>query len=337
MFRVSSGGDPSLRRDVAYFARFALVTLKQGLGLSRRGDRTFYIDRFARLLQSGALERDYKILARTNDDGVGAQAQAAMSAICFAEAFGLQYVHRPFRVVMHAECEMSEWVRRCEEHFNLGAGALQLADCKSPIVALEDLLMTPDQWPSGSIVAATHYLHYCNQDPQAWERCLPLIRGRYRQNKPPRKPGPFTVAMHMRRGDVTADKLTANNFTPTAVFVKTIEEIRRALKQRAPDARLLLFSQGDPSNFEELTRLGCELHLNGSALDTHRQMIDADVLIMSKGAFSYTAGVLNEGIVLYDPQKYRALQDWMVRRADGGFDEAQFGRRIEALLANTKR
>lgn len=89
MLRVSKGATPSLRYDVAYLARFALVSVKQGLGLSRRGDRTFYIDRFARLLQSDVLPHDYKILATTNDDGAGAQAQSAMSAICFAEAWGL--------------------------------------------------------------------------------------------------------------------------------------------------------------------------------------------------------------------------------------------------------
>jgi hypothetical protein len=54
---------------------------------------------------------------------------------------------------------------------------------------------------------------------------------------------------------------------------------------------------------------------------------------MSKGAFSYTAGVLNEGIKLYDPQKYRPLQDWIVRAPDGSFDKAQFCERLEALLA----
>lgn len=250
---------------------------------------------------------------------------------------GLEYVHRPFRSVMFPEGEMSDWVQRCEAYFNLGSGAVQLDDCKAQIVPLDELLIEPDQWPSDSIIAATHYLHYCNQDPLAWERCLPLIRARFRQNKPARKPAPFTVAMHMRRGDVTPAKKTANNFTPDDVFVTTIKSIKSVLADRVPDARLQLFSQGDPALFEKLTNLGCELHLDEPALDTHQQLADADVLIMSKGAFSYTAGVLNEGIVLNDPQKYRAMQGWITRRADGSFDEAQFVRQLEALLADRKR
>ena len=57
---------------------------------------------------------------------------------------------------------------------------------------------------------------------------------------------------------------------------------------------------------------------------------------MSKGAFSYTAGVLNDGITLYDPQKYRALQDWIVRAPDGSFERgARRARACAALLRNT--
>ena len=62
---------------------------------------------------------------------------------------------------------------------------------------------------------------------------------------------------------------------------------------------------------------------------------------MSKGAFSYTAGVLHDGITLYDPQKYRPLQGWIVRAPDGSFDEALVARRLArcsaiAELAPTK-
>ena len=74
--------------------------------------------------------------------------------------------------------------------------------------------------------------------------------------------------------------------------------------------------------FADLAALGAKLRLDEPALDTHRALVEADILVMSKGAFSYTAGVLNEGITLYDPQKYRPLQGWVVRAPDGSFDEA---------------
>ncbi len=54
---------------------------------------------------------------------------------------------------------------------------------------------------------------------------------------------------------------------------------------------------------------------------------------MSKGAFSYTAGLLNEGITLYDAQKYRAIDSWIARAPDGSFDAARVDGRIGQLLA----
>ncbi|MCZ7596123.1 MAG: hypothetical protein M5U16_15465 [Hyphomicrobium sp.] len=85
--------------------------------------------------------------------------------------------------------------------------------------------------------------------------------------------------------------------------------------------------------FADLAALGADLWLNAPALDTHRALVEADILVMSKGAFSYTAGVLNEGITLYDPQKYRPLKGWIARAPDGTFDEALVSRRLETLLA----
>jgi hypothetical protein len=322
------------KRQLAYLARHAWVSFKQTAGLSCRNDRTFYLDRFVRALQAGTLPRTYGILATGKGDGAGSQAQAAMSALCFAQAFGLEYVHRPFATIEHAEGPKDEWVRQWEDHFNLGAGARQLAHRDDPVVPLDELLMAPEKWPETAIIAAPHYLHYCNQDPEAWERALPLLRARFRQNKRPQMTDAFTVALHVRRGDVTADNKGRRNFTPNATFLRTLEVIMDTVTRYAAGrTRIVLFSQGDPVVFEEFERFGCELRLDEPALATHHALVASDVLIMSKGAFSYTAGVLNAGITLYDPQKYRPLQHWIVRAPDGSFDKTQFCERLEALLA----
>lgn len=333
--RFDEARDVSVSRELAYLGRHAWVSFKEAAGLSRRNDRTFYIDRFVRALRSGALPSTYKILATGKDDGAGSQAQAAMSAMCFAEAFGMTYTHRPFATIEHAEVPMSDWVRQWEDYFNLGSGARPLAMCTDPVVPLDELLMAPDKWPATAIVAAPHYLHYCNQDARAWERIQPALRAKFRQNKPAQKRDAFTIALHVRRGDVSAgNKTVARNFTPNAAFLNTLERIMDAvLINVSGSVRIELFSQGDPALFQDFVRFGCELCLDTPALATHRALVEADVLIMSKGAFSYTAGVLNEGITLYDPQKYRALQDWIVRAPDGSFDATQFTAHLEALLA----
>jgi hypothetical protein len=329
-----SGREASMSHELAYLGRHAWVSFKETVGLPRHNDRTFYVDRFVRALQAGALPRTYGILATGKNDGAGSQAQAAMSAICLAEAFGLTYVHRPFSVIEHTEGGMRDWIRQWEDYFNLGCGARQLSQCSGPVVPLDELLMAPEKWPGNAIVAAPHYLRFCNQDPQGWERALPSLRSKYQQNKQPQSRDPFTIALHVRRGDVTTnDKKHAGRFTPNAAFIRTLERLKEAVAARVSGARILLFSQGDSAIFEEFARAGCDLRLDDSAIATHRQLAEADILVMSKSAFSYTAGVLSDGIALYDPHKYRPLCDWILRAPDGAFDKLQFCRQLDALLA----
>ena len=331
LFASPSSG---VAREFGYQSRRAWIALKKSAGLSARNDRTFYIDSFARALRSGALPRTYGVLAIGKNDGAGSQAQAVMSAIAFAEAFGLEYVHRPFTSVEHAEGDPADWARRCETHFNLGHGALQQADAEStrPVVPIETFMHAPGHWPADTIVAAQHFLHFCNQDDAAWERVAPRLRACYRANKPARGERPFSVALHMRRGDVTAtNRKVARNFTPNAVFVRTLTAVRDAAERQGLQPRIQLFSQGREEMFADLSALGCELHLDTPALETHAALVDADVLIMSRGGFSYTAGMLNGGIALYDPEKYRPLRSWIARNADGSFDTVAFAARLAAL------
>jgi hypothetical protein len=254
-----------------------------------------------------------------------------MSALCFARAHGLTYIHRPFSLVLCAETDMPTWVRTCEEYFNLGEGERHLGDDDTPIIPLDQIQLTSRTQPL--IVSANHYLHYCNRDKGAWERVLPELRRKYWRHKTRRPRGnEIRLAIHMRRGDVTANNKLAANFTPSAVFVNALARIKRLTEARVP-LRIELHSQGTPDMFADLVALGAELHLDVPALETHRALVEADMLIMSKGAFSHTAGILNDGIVLYDPQKYRALNGWIERAPDGGFDEAQFSQRLDTLLA----
>jgi hypothetical protein len=324
----------SLAEELSYRARAVWVAGKQALGLPRRGDATFYVDRFDRALRSGRIGSNFAILATGKDDGAGSQAQAAMSALCFAKAHGLPYVHRPFTTIAHAETDMATWVRMWEDYFNLGAFERQLGDDDTPVIALDRLPLKPRADPI--IVAAEHYLRYCNKDGDAWERVLPLLRAKFWENKQRKKTPEIHLAIHMRRGDVSAgDRKVAKNFTPNATFVNTLTRLKALLGSKAPALRIEIFSQGDPQMFADLAALGARLRLDEPALATHRALVEADILVMSKGAYSYTAAVLHEGLTLYDPQKYRPLQGWIARAPDGSFDEALVGRRLAPLLGRS--
>jgi len=330
MIILRNGSAPAGAR---FRARAVWVKTKEALGLPTKSDGNFYIDRFSRALRSNAVGTNLMVMATGKNDGAGSQAQAAMSALCFARAHGLTYVHRPFSTIEHAEGDMNSWVRACETYFNLGAGETALDSVSAPVVPVARLPLIPQ--PTPVIVTAEHYLRFCNSDPDSWERVLSDLRTKFWSNKKraPRRPGEIRIAVHMRRGDVSAsNSKVARNFTPNGVFVNTLSRFKALLADRASVAYIDVYSQGNPEDFADLTGLGAELHLDTPALETHRALVESDILIMSKGAFSYTAGILNEGITLYDPQKYRRLQSWIARDADGSFDEELVAKRIEALL-----
>ena len=104
-----------------------------------------------------------------------------MSALCFAKAHGLPYVHRPFTTIEHAETDMPAWVRSGRT-ISISAPERRASTSNGAgVVALDHLRFMPRQEPV--IVAAEHYLRYCNQDNDAWERVLPLLRAKFWQNK----------------------------------------------------------------------------------------------------------------------------------------------------------
>jgi hypothetical protein len=245
-------------------------------------------------------------------------------------------VHRPFTTIEHAEFAMTDWVKAWEDYYNLGAGERSLGRDDGPVVPIDRIDTVAGA--QRCLIEAEHYLHYCNNDPDAWERVVPELRRKFWLNKQPRarRDGTLRVAVHMRRGDVSPDnKKVAKNFTPNATFVNTLTRLRSLLADKGKALTIEVFSQGDPKMFADLAALGAELRLDAPALETHHGLVDADILVMSKGAFSYTAALLNEGIVLYDPQKYRALRGWVERTPDGSFDEAEVSARLAELFARS--
>ena len=312
--------------DISYFARFGLVRLKQAAGITRTGDKTFFIERLSRLLKAGK-GRSIKVLALGKNDGAGSQAFTSMSALAFAKAHGVTYVHRPFEMLEHEPTPAA--VAAWENYFNLGEGELSLTSCPSPIVPIEEFLAAPALWGGDIIVAAEHFLHYCNEDPGAWPGVLPNLRAKYKHYASQSASSPALVCVHMRRGDVSAAaKLTSKNFTPNAAFAETVAGIQRALEKAGREAIVEIHSQGDAAAFAEFERLGCRLRLDEPAMQSHQRLVNADVLVMSRSSFSYTAALLCRGSVLYDREKYKPLPQWIVRAQDGTFDSEALGRQL---------
>jgi len=113
------------------------------------------------------------------------------------------------------------------------------------------------------------------------------------------------VAVHIRRGDVKADNQM--RYIPNSYYVDVITKI----KHISQEAEIFIFSESHSSeSFDVFRQLGCKLFLDADLEFTWKEMIFADVLVMSKGSFSYVPAIYNSNFVIYYPAWYTKLAHW---------------------------
>jgi hypothetical protein len=249
-------------------------------------------------------------------EGAGSQARLTMCAMNFARVLGFDYVHTPFRAITHAEGPMESWVKAWENEFNLGAG-----EKLSP----ED---APDVFDFAALYGILVHRVGLRNFYAIFNVTSAEFRRKYYLNKDKRTNTVLIVAVHIRRGDVTSDG-EPDLWTELAEVAATIETVRNVLSAMNMPFRIQIYSEGNAEELREFEDAGAELFLGKDAVWTLREMIEADVLVMGKGFFSYVAAIISDGVKLYDSWRYPPLKGWIVRAPGGGFDARAFIRSLE--------
>jgi len=280
-------------------------------------------------------------------EGPGSQALMIMSAINFARASGLKYVHTPLKSILHADRPMQEWAAAWETCFNLGEGE---AICD---VERHEVVNYAYNFPELELCFGWH--GRTEQLTKHFKNLLPEFRRKYYLDKSPHATGEVSVAVHVRRGDVTADR-ASHLFTPTKAILQTINAARSILNTHAINHGIGIYSEGNGRDFEDLAVPGVELvkyrignfadddDNAGSAsasltgvpgidpIEAMRALIEADVLIMAKSSFSYYAALICDGIRIYDSHFRPPMDDWLPIAPGGSFDTAVFEQQLLALI-----
>lgn len=286
--------------------RFFLAYLRQRLGLSRA-----------------------RITCRLDDcptEGGGSQAITMMIVLDLARTLDLDYLHTPFIDIQHADRPREAWIAAWESLFNLGAGEVRADQVDRGVVALTarnlDSIRSLFRDLSPRDGQDTHVI------PQFSPAIVAEFRRKYRSNKPVRRNARFTVGVHVRRLNRFDDN--PDYVASLSRMARTLVLVRESLNDRGVDFVVRIFSQGDVSGFPETLRAGAQLHLDADPLWSFEQLVEADVLISSRGSFSYVAGLLCEGIVICEPF-YPPQRGWLVCDDDGGFDVEAFATRLPAM------
>jgi len=295
----------AIGREPHFYAedRFFLAYLRHRLGVSRAG-----------------------ITCRLDDcptEGGGSQALMMMIVIDFARTLGLDYFHSPFIAIQHADRPQETWLAAWEGLFNFGYGEVQADAADREIFAATASNFDSVRSLFGELRARTD--HDTHMIPQFSATSIGEFRRKYRANKTPRPKGRLTVCVHLRRFNRFDDNVDyVASFSRVA---RTLGEVRTVLDATGIEHAVHLFSQGHFSELPDTLRNGVELHLDSDPIRSLEELVDADVLITSRGSFSYVAGLLCDGIVICEPF-YPPQSNWLVCDDDGAIDTGSLTNRL---------
>jgi len=227
------------------------------------------------------------IRIRTRRDGFGAQYLAQMGALAWAVKNNRFYYFNGFSYLDHGEdpVTMSQFTGLTHWGKRLPPSKLAKVRFVTEILNAEK----PSRFFNQKVLAILRKMYYSTPKPSA---------------------SSHQIAIHIRRGDV--NKQFCSRWLSDRIYVDLIETLRAFF----PEASIGIYSQGDPSEFQNLSRRGASLELNRNLRETFHEMVTTPMLIPAPSCLSYSAAILSEGTVLHLANRQtRPLEHWIHSRA----------------------
>jgi len=260
-------------------------------------------------------------------DGFGGQLHGQLSCLLMGKMLpNLTYAHTAFKSLEHVKDNGEDWdrVRQLEAFVNLGYDEIPIS-----------------QVPSDEIVNTRAYCHeYTEMNLALYELLRGELLRKFAANKRLVKAGrkvtdSFTVEVHVhiRRGDISP---AHRQYMSAELYHDMLTGMRRGLEVHGVSMDVHIHSEGDGAGFEKIVEdFDASLHLDEDMLQTWYALMSAPVLVMSQSSFSYTAGLYNQGMVVYSTFLHGPLPSWVVYENDPSQVEREFAsRKTDALLRN---
>lgn len=265
------------------------LTLLQRLGLVAEGT---YITGFGKI------------------DGIGSQLYRMLATRAFARAVDIPYAHTPLETVAERHKVDSSTFGAWEQLVGLGNGFPFGRELGLPMIRCAQYTRSPAAWRAPCVIWDVAGDVYLNSYPAAFFAEVERVRERYLP-APRKSVASLSVAVHLRRGDVDAAHFP-QRYTADRDVLATIGALLSAVREIGLQARVVIYSVGDPEEFREFEARGFAVQLNRDPLADFIAMKDADILVTAKSAFSYLAGLINpSGLVVYERFWHPPRPDWV--------------------------
>ena len=137
------------------------------------------------------------------------------------------------------------------------------------------------------------------------------------------KNGKTNIAIHIRRPNEYDETILEDNkkqfgyfqrYNTNEYFLKIINNIRS--KYGGNDILFHIYSQSNKrASFDCFISEDTQLHIDEDICSTFVGLAAADILVTSASSFSYVAGLLNYGTIIYCPFWHPPHPDWLVSEA----------------------
>jgi hypothetical protein len=258
------------------------------------------------------------------NDGAGAQIIAILSTTLFAHELGIQYVHTHFQRIAHNDKNDLNFEHDWENFINIGFNELSIKQIDlNEITIIRVNSITQIEKKDNTLYVIPHCHEFTKINPNKYSKLLNRFSHKYEMAS--KKISTYfdsskiNIAVHVRRGDVAQgdkDRYTHNYF-----IKRIVEQISNVLSELKVKYIFHIYSEGIVENFSEFNDDNIIFHLNECPFTTFHHMVSADVLVMAKSAFSYSAALFSKGIKVYIPFAHRALKDWLVVKKNANLEQ----------------
>jgi len=232
-------------------------------------------------------------------DGFGAQFQTMICSILIGENSDNHYLHTPIKSMEHNYDNDPEFISKVENCMNL------INYNKNP--SNNDINI--EIYTIGHIITTfeSNINTYMNPDYQP----LKNIKNCFWENKNKNffNNDKLNVSVHIRRPNSVDNRIDGAD-THLSYYFNIINNI----KQKYHDKDLLfhIYSQNDISDYNYFDKTNMVFHLNENLFDTFIGLVAADILVTSRSSLSYSAAILSDGEIYYQPFWHPPGEKWIV-------------------------
>jgi hypothetical protein len=117
----------------------------------------------------------------------------------------------------------------------------------------------------------------------------------------------INVAIHIRRGDVTED-MNQDRYVGYDHYLRAIEIITRNLGSRC---KITIFTQRSGFNHDLFSSVEIKYDDENRDSDSWLELVNADILVIGRSSYSYSAGLLNDNTVVYTDMFHPKMLHWI--------------------------